>query len=331
MSAFRSILVFNLDGSRFGVEANRVRESVWLPELTPIEEVPAYIVGMFCLRDQFIPVTDLNLRFGHLGRRYSLNDQLIILEYDQWLMGLIVSEVLEVVEVPLSAFRALPAADGGRHRLLTGEIRLGDEVISLLDVAQLIRQPDNLGSADEMFPARQFCPEATLEQQSLFHARAKALSDNMIEDSDSRLALAVVELDGEFFGIELDDVLEFGVVNHLCFIPCCPPHILGAISLRGSLLTLLNLAVMLNLAAIPSNIGKVVVVQFGGHRLGLAVNDIHDVVYLKHDALQAAPAILKERRGAEIKGTLAYADKMMVVLDLPALLARDEWLVNEMV
>jgi hypothetical protein len=38
---------------------------------------------------------------------------------------------------------------------------------------------------------------------------------------------------------------------------------------------------------------------------------------------------LHEQHGAEIKGTAPYGGKIMAILDLPALLARQEWIVNE--
>ena len=65
--------------------------------------------------------------------------------------------------------------------------------------------------------------------------------------------------------------------------------------------------------------------------VGLAVDQVHDVVYLREEALQAAPPALREQHGAEVKGTAPYGGKMMAVLDLPALLAREEWIVNETV
>ena len=63
--------------------------------------------------------------------------------------------------------------------------------------------------------------------------------------------------------------------------------------------------------------------------VGMAVDEVHDVVYLREEELQAAPAVLREQHGAEIKGAASYGGKMMAVLDLPALLAREEWIVNE--
>ena len=101
----RPLLIFDLDGARFGVDATRVRESVWLPELTPVEEAPLWVVGLFCLRGQIIPVADLHLRFDHPARRYTPSDQVVVLETDHLPMGLIVSEVREVIDLPGDAIQ----------------------------------------------------------------------------------------------------------------------------------------------------------------------------------------------------------------------------------
>ena len=340
MSSLRSLLIFDFDGAHFGVDAMLVRESVWLPELIPVEEAPLYIVGMFSLRDQLVPVTDLNLRFGHPARPYSLNDQVVVLEQDQLLMGLIVGEVREVVELPLAAILPAPEFDVENHRdpsLIAGEVRVGDDIVTLLDAARLVRLPQGLADAGREYPSRRFCPEATPEQHAVYHARARALMETGGDEENARLALAVLELGGEYFGIELDAVQEFCEAVHPSMIPCCPPHILGAMSLRGNLLTLLDLRVALNLPHAATSGGKVVVTRArfstgsGEQLVGVAVDEVHDVIYLRQEELQAAPAALHEQCGAEIRGAVPYAGKMMVVLNLPALLGREEWIVNETV
>jgi purine-binding chemotaxis protein CheW len=159
------------------------------------------------------------------------------------------------------------------------------------------------------------------------------------EAAAAHLALAVVKLDGEYFGVELHAVQEFCDIAQPSPIPCCPPHILGAISLRGNLLTLLDLSVALNLPRTEQSRGKAVIVrtstwpgsEMGEQAVGVAVDEVCEVVYLRQEELQAAPAALREQHGAEIKGTASYDDRMMTVLDLPALLAREEWIVNETV
>jgi purine-binding chemotaxis protein CheW len=346
----RTLLIFDLDDARFGVDATLVRESVWLPKLTPVEEAPPYIVGIFSLRGQIVPVTDLNLRFGHPARPYRLSDQIVILELDQYLMGLIVSEVCEVIELSAEATQAPPKfvvdAPVDAH-LVEAQGQVGDDIVmlldarqvTLLDARQLMHLPQELAETEQLSPSRHFCPQATPEQHSVFRARAKALMEVASDEEGARLALAVVELGGEYFGIELESVQEFCDIVRPCPIPCCPPHILGAISLRGNLFTLLDLRAALNLPRAPQSSDKAVIVRVstrlgtgnGEQTVGVAVDQVHDVIYLREEELQALPAALREHHAAEVRGTAPYAGRMITVLSLSALLAREEWIVNESV
>jgi purine-binding chemotaxis protein CheW len=172
--------------------------------------------------------------------------------------------------------------------------------------------------------------------RKLFHARAMALQEATSEEEGTRLGLAVMELGGEYFGVELADVQEFCNITQLSPIPCCPPHILGAMSLRGDLLTLIDPRAALNLPpaargdkAVVARVSTSLSTGLGEQAMGIAVDAVHDVVYLRSEDLQVAPLALRERYGAEITGTAPYAGRMMTVLDLPALLAREEWIVNE--
>jgi purine-binding chemotaxis protein CheW len=331
-----TLLIFDLDNARFGLDATLVRESVWIPELSPVEAAPPYIVGIFSLRGQIVPVTDLNLRFGHPARPYRLSDQIVILQLNQLLMGLIVSEVIEVIDISAEAVQPPPRFDGEKHRhadLVAGKVRVGDDIVTLLDASQLMHQPQGLAEVDTglLSPVHHFCVEATQQENAVFRARAKALMEAATEEEGIRLPLAVVELDGEYFGIELQAVQEFCDIVRPCPIPCCPPHILGAISLRGNLFTLLDLRAALNLPRATQSSSKAVVARLGEQPVGVAVDQVHDVIYLREEELQAAPASLHEQHGAEIKGTAPYGGKIMAILDLPALLARQEWIVNETV
>jgi purine-binding chemotaxis protein CheW len=331
-----TLLIFDLNNARFCLDAMLVRESVWLPELTPIEEAPPYIVGIFSMRGRIVPVTDLNLRFGHPVRPYLLSDQIVILELNHLLMGLIVSEVIEVIEISAEDFQPPPRFEEETHHrehLVAGKVRVGDVIVTLLDANQFMHQPQDLEEIDteQLSPTHQFCPQAKPEERAVYLARAKALMQTTGEEEGTRLALAVIELDGEYFGIELQSVQEFCDNVRPYPIPCCPPHILGAIGLRGNLFALLDLRAALNLPRATQNSGKAVVARLGEQSVGLAVDQVHDVIYLREEELQAAPAALLEQHGAEVKGTAPYGGKMMVVLGLPALLAREEWIVNETV
>lgn len=326
----RHILIFDLDDARFGVDAARVCECVWLPELTPVEEAPSWVVGLVNLRGRIVPVADLHLRFGHPARRYSPRDQVLVLEADHLPLGVIVSEVIGVIELPAVAIQPPPQFDAaGPAHLVAGEARVGESLVTLLDVARLTHLPEASALAVAApTVAGHFCPEATPAERALLHARAMALREVPGEENGARIGLAVVELGGEHFGVELAAVQEFCDIALLSPIPCCPPHILGAMNLRGDLLTLIDPRAALNLPTAARG-SKAVVARVGEQAVGIAVDAVHDVVYLKQEELQAPPAALRERCGAEITGTAAYAGGTMTVLNLPALLAREDWIVNE--
>src|SRR5690349_14814383 len=96
-------LIFTLRGSVYGVPASAVREILWLPELTPVEESPRYVAGVLNLRGRIVPVIDLNIRFGLAPRRCRLEDSVIILEGEGSLAGLIVTAVRDVWDIPPDA------------------------------------------------------------------------------------------------------------------------------------------------------------------------------------------------------------------------------------
>lgn len=331
----RHLLIFDLDGVRFGVDATRVCESVWMPELAPIEEAPPWVVGLFSLRGRIVPVADLRLRFSRPARRYLPTDQVVVLDTDDGPMGLAVSEVREVTELRNGGIQPAPQFDTGiigSAHLVAGEVRVGDELVAVLDVSRLVHLPEAAIAAiaaERLAQPDRFCPEDTAEGRALFHARAAALHEAATGDDGAHLGLAVVELGGEYFGVELVAVQEFCNVAQLNPIPCCPPHILGAMNLRGNLITLIDPRAALGLPPAAGNSDKVMVARFGEQAVGVSVDEVHDVVYLRDGALQPPPAALRERCGAGVIGIASYSDRVVSVLDLPMLLAREEWIVNE--
>lgn len=346
------LLIFDLDGARFAVDATRVRESFWLPELTPVEEALPWVVGLLNLRGRIIPIVDLRLHFDHPAKRYTPADQVVVLEEaGNPTIGLIVSEVLKVIELARDAIQPPPQFDAmasGTAHLVVGEARVGDDLVTLLDVVRLTHllqaphpsppsQPSPAGGegapalapgAGEGWGSGHFCPQATPAERARLRARAAALREAAVDEGGARLGLAVVELGGEYFAVELAVVQEFCDITQLSPIPCCPPHILGAMNLRGDLLTLIDPRAALNLAPAARG-GKAVVARLGEQAAAIAVDEVHNVLYLRRNELQAPAATLRERFGAAFMGTAPYAGRIVTALDLPVLLAREEWIVDE--
>ncbi|MDJ0569838.1 MAG: chemotaxis protein CheW, partial [Pleurocapsa sp. MO_192.B19] len=97
--ATKPYLIFSLDDTRYAIAAEKVKEIFLLPELTPIAEAPADIVGLLNLHSLFIPVMHLDLRFGHKFEQCYLTDSVIVIESQGLQVGVIVNQVETVNDI----------------------------------------------------------------------------------------------------------------------------------------------------------------------------------------------------------------------------------------
>ncbi len=351
----QTFLIFSLHGSLFAVNSMIVREIVWLPELTPIEEEPEFISGVFNLRGKIVPVIDLNLLFGHARERYHISDRLIVLEDKSITMGIIVHDVLDVKSIPeediepLSSIIRTPHSELRIPHFVVGEAKVGEDIIMILDYDAIldfglrfekIEGTDELTLQDIKSEIKDyFCPEATIEEREIFHKRALGLIRPVEEeDFTGLMPLAVVGLGGEYFGVELELVREFADMHDVVPVPCCPKHIIGNMNLRGDILTIIDIRGMLNLPLFDKSAlrtpqskieSKVIVARTGELFAGVPVDEVFDVRYVNPNEISEAPSAIQAKNEEFINGTAPYSGRVMTILNLPKILTREDLVVNE--
>lgn len=327
-----SYLLFSLHGVRYGVAASAVLEIAWLPELSPAEEAPPYIAGLVNLRGQIQPVMNLNRRLGHPSPRYQLSDRLLLLQADGMVMGLVVSEVSEVIGIAAAAIEPPPQyepAPQAPSHFLAGHAKVGDAIILLLDVARLLHAPALPGSEVAASPLAYFCPDASDEERAVWHMRAHDLGQALQDREDAaRMGLAIIQLGGESFGVELALVREFAHLRRVTPVPCCPPHIVGNMNLRGDILTLVDLRRLLNLPA-GGAATEVMVLESGELSIGVPVDQVREVVYLRPADMTALPAAVQQEKNEYGKGVARHGAGMVSLLDLQKILAHGGLVVED--
>lgn len=128
-------------------------------------------------------------------------------------------------------------------------------------------------------------------------------------------AFLLVRAGGRRVGLAVESVLEVREPDELGAIPSLEPALRGVTSLRGHLMPVLNLAALLGGA---SGAGLVVIViDLGGRRVGLEVDDA-DVVVNAGVALLSADETLPWARAIAVLPDQVYVP----LLDLGALAAR---------
>lgn len=331
-------LIFQSNHSRYGIEALAVQEVFFLPALKPIAEAPADVVGVLNLRSKILPVIDFNRRLGYAPQPYHLSDSVIVVKHQNFCIGMIVNQIDEVQMLDVAEAN-LDLTYGRRdatpiQRFTKQVVNVGSDIITLLDTEQLIRHSDQTAITDTNradTPVQVFAPDATAQEQLVFRQRAENLiGGSTTEDATELLPLAVVGLQGEYFSLGLEAVHEFTDVQKITPIPCCPPHIVGNVNLRGEILTLIDISQVLNL---PTNqIGvkpKAIVVHLDQVVVGITVDEVLDVIYVHPTAIKPVPVAVSAAHDEYLQGIVPFQEKTMSILDLPKILLKGNLIVDE--
>ncbi len=73
------IVIFTLNGQRYGIPVTMVERVVRMVEITPLPAGPEFINGVINVQGEILPVVNIRLRFGLPERPIELSDKLIIL------------------------------------------------------------------------------------------------------------------------------------------------------------------------------------------------------------------------------------------------------------
>ncbi|MGE3171338.1 MAG: chemotaxis protein CheW [Planctomycetota bacterium] len=120
-------------------------------------------------------------------------------------------------------------------------------------------------------------------------------------------------------GIGLDRVQEINRLVDVTPVPLAPGNVRGLVNLRGSLVTVLDLGVILHGRAIePTAATRTVVVECGEERVGLLVQSVGDVVDCTEQSLEGLPNHVGRQHGRWFHGLVQMERELLLVLDVEA-------------
>ena len=165
--------------------------------------------------------------------------------------------------------------------------------------------------------------------QKVLHERAIALSKPHIEnrtEQEDKIYVVKFMLSGEVYCIEADFVKEVLPLVELTVVPCTPPFVVGVISIRGQIFTVLNLKKVFNLVERGiSEFKKVIIIQFEDISFGIVADTILDSKYILRSRINSAPYSVKNQKNQYISGVTSEG---LIILNGEALIKSPELIVN---
>ena len=132
-------LEFALGSEKFCIPLLQVRELISVPETTPIPYSPKYFKGIMNLRGQVISVIDLRLKLGVKFQESESENAVVIVEFDNFRMGLIVDSINKVLQIEDDQIAEVPEvkATGGKD-YINGVYKNGDDLVVILSLQSLL-------------------------------------------------------------------------------------------------------------------------------------------------------------------------------------------------
>jgi purine-binding chemotaxis protein CheW len=341
-------LVVRLLDKFYGIAAELVREVVRLPEIAPVEEFPPHWIGMINVRGRVVPVMDLHMRMLRQPVPYLLSDFVVLIECGDRLFGIVVSDVDDVHPLHARALQPIPVHDERMKRLeqlfAIGIIHVDDRMVVILDACRL---PGNEGAPDsgDINPAdllyerrREFLAHCTDQERALLRTRAHRLMKPMDIDIGSRhgsswQAVTVVRIHRELFAINLYAVHGFVRVRQLTPVPCCPPHVVGWMNLRGDVVTLIDVAFLLAIPTLPDRVvlpvAQALLVHLHHRPVGILVHEVLDTLFLAPGEVTPVVTGADHSSCEYTRGAISYRDTVIPLLDMERLCATPALLVEE--
>jgi len=146
-TSVRPFIFCELAGTTYAVESQAVQQMEMVEHITPVPNAPPFVDGVVFARGQVVPVVNLRARFGFPRTANDAKTRLMVIAHEGRTVGLLVDSAREFATLAAEAVKPPPeAVTGLSGRYLTGIATVGDRVVLVLNVQEVLNFQDSLAT-----------------------------------------------------------------------------------------------------------------------------------------------------------------------------------------
>ena len=132
----------------------------------------------------------------------------------------------------------------------------------------------------------------------------------------------VFTIGSQEFGVEIAEVREVIRLTAVTRLPDMAPHVRGVITLRGRVVTVIDLATRLDLPNKPADEDtRIIIIEHARNSIGMIVDSAKEVLRIPSDLIQPPPPILTNRINSRyIQGVGLLDQRLLILLNLAQIL-----------
>ena len=134
-----NFILFELAGTTYALRSADIQQLEMIGSVTPVPNAPEFVDGVVSMRGQVIPALNLRARFGFERKASDIRTRLIVVRNGGRSVGLVVDSAREFARISSQMIQPPPAGLAEMSgQYIEGTAEIGDRLVLLLDVAQLI-------------------------------------------------------------------------------------------------------------------------------------------------------------------------------------------------
>jgi chemotaxis signal transduction protein len=147
-----------------------------------------------------------------------------------------------------------------------------------------------------------------------------AASSTVAAPAPDEIEVLTFRIDGEQYAIEVERVMEIATPRLLTRVPNADPFIRGVMSLRGIVVTIVDVRKRLRHTRENGEGGQIIVVNDPGGPIGFDVDRVLRPTRVAHQDVDAHPVVHATEERPAIRGVFRQQNALTILLDLEKLL-----------
>jgi purine-binding chemotaxis protein CheW len=157
----------------------------------------------------------------------------------------------------------------------------------------------------------------------------EAKIDIVDQEQEDVVEYLTLSLGQEYFGVDILKVQEIMVWEDVTRIPNAPEYVMGVLNLRGSIVPVYDLRMRLGMEFVEYNAETVVIIlrvfgSNGERNIGIAVDEVSDVLLTSNQAIKDAPDFGEKLDAEFISGIVSVDEKMVTLLSADKLQPKEQ-------
>ncbi|NJD02278.1 MAG: purine-binding chemotaxis protein CheW [Ruminiclostridium sp.] len=143
----KKFLVFKLGDEEYGIDIQKIATIIEKDmSVTRVPGTPVFLKGVINLRGEIVPIIHLHTRFGLSGNEDTEKTRIVIVRFDEIIVGIIVDSIAEVIELNGESIENVTNFSGVfSAEYLYGVGKIEGRIITLLNLEKLVSLSENIG------------------------------------------------------------------------------------------------------------------------------------------------------------------------------------------